>query len=53
MKKVKNKQRKTKLASKHGLHNIKRNQARLKLRYKERCLKERLKREEKQKFEAA
>ena len=53
MQKVKTKQRKIKLASKHGLHNIKRKRYRLSMKYKELCQKIRRKRKEKQEAETA
>jgi len=53
MRKIKNKQRNVKLATKRGERNIKRNQHRLSVKYKELCEKIRNKRKEKQESEVA
>ena len=53
MRKIKNKQRNVKLSIKRGERNIKRNQHRLSVKYKELCEKIRNKRKEKQESEVA
>ena len=53
MRKIKNKQRNVKLATKLRERNIKRNQHRLSAKYKELCEKNRIKRKEKQESEVA
>ena len=53
MRKIKNKQRNVKQATKRGERNIKRNQHRLSVKYKELCEKIRNKRKEQEESEVA